>query len=421
MPIADVPFPKVTVCPPKGTYTNLNYDLLKAGNIMVDNSTAFSLLENFVKHFQNKDFNQSFFKISLFVEKDKYRNWYNGITEVPKTTVLNLVNDAHFQDYVSTFAKSGLIQTPHFEERFDVKKFEMIAKYWMFIQNPYYFVDDPLGLFGSSNDDEVNTPDGNMTMKVVYKIFEKESIRIKEKVLYNEESPALDLLLDSNETEYVHVFPLKRNFQFIKILMTRSISPLAFVSLNPELSTGFRVQWEFITNSTVTAVDRSSKWKTGTKHFKIMANMVFVTGNSMKDLMWNMTKQVKAEWLERLVTRRTNVDVDDMYYKMLKDLVERLVEHLPASDKVVMTEIVNDVEKEFAITEEDLDTAAKMYIYIIAPQSSYWVKYYKNYKRWMENSSLRRLLGKINYFLHILDICLDMLIIFSDCSCNQNK
>ena len=110
-----------------------------------------------------------------------------------------------------------------------------------------------------------------------------------------------------------------------------------------------------------------------------------------------------------------------MYYKMLKDLGERLVEHLPASDKVVMTEIVNDVEKEFAITEEDLDTAAKMYIYIIAPQSSYWVKYYKNYKRWMENSSLRRLLSKINYFLHILDICLDMLIIFSDCSCNQNK
>ena len=42
LPIADVPFPKVTVCPPKGTYTNLNYDLLKAGNIMVDNSTAFS-------------------------------------------------------------------------------------------------------------------------------------------------------------------------------------------------------------------------------------------------------------------------------------------------------------------------------------------------------------------------------------------
>ena len=183
--------------------------------------------------------------------------------------------------------------------------------------------------------------------------------------------------------------------------MTRSISPLAFVSLNPELSTGFRVQWEFITNSTVTAVDRSSKWKTGTKHFKIMANMVFVTGDSMKDLMWNMTKQVKAEWLERLVTRPTNVDVDDMYYKMLKDLGERLAEHLPASDKVVMTEIVNDVEKEFAIAEEDLDTAAKMYIYIIAPQSSYWVKYYKNYKRWMENSSLRRLLSKNKYFLHI--------------------
>ena len=29
LPISDVTFPKVTVCPPRGTYTNLNYDIMK--------------------------------------------------------------------------------------------------------------------------------------------------------------------------------------------------------------------------------------------------------------------------------------------------------------------------------------------------------------------------------------------------------
>ena len=31
-PIEDVTFPKVTICPPPNTYTNLNYDLMMAGN-----------------------------------------------------------------------------------------------------------------------------------------------------------------------------------------------------------------------------------------------------------------------------------------------------------------------------------------------------------------------------------------------------
>ena len=32
LPIADIKFPKVTVCPPKNTYTDLNYDLLISEN-----------------------------------------------------------------------------------------------------------------------------------------------------------------------------------------------------------------------------------------------------------------------------------------------------------------------------------------------------------------------------------------------------
>ena len=33
LPIEQIRFPKVTICPPPNTYTNLNYDLLRSGNM----------------------------------------------------------------------------------------------------------------------------------------------------------------------------------------------------------------------------------------------------------------------------------------------------------------------------------------------------------------------------------------------------
>ena len=38
-PISELPFPEVTVCPPLGSNTALNYDLVTANNITMDNET----------------------------------------------------------------------------------------------------------------------------------------------------------------------------------------------------------------------------------------------------------------------------------------------------------------------------------------------------------------------------------------------
>ena len=40
LPITEmITFPKVTVCPPKNTYTDLNYDLMMTENMTLDNDT----------------------------------------------------------------------------------------------------------------------------------------------------------------------------------------------------------------------------------------------------------------------------------------------------------------------------------------------------------------------------------------------
>ena len=38
-PMVEIKFPKVTVCPPKNTYTDLNYDLMMTENMTLDNDT----------------------------------------------------------------------------------------------------------------------------------------------------------------------------------------------------------------------------------------------------------------------------------------------------------------------------------------------------------------------------------------------
>ena len=45
-PITEITFPSITVCPPKNTYTNLNYDLVMVENITIGNDTR-KELENY--------------------------------------------------------------------------------------------------------------------------------------------------------------------------------------------------------------------------------------------------------------------------------------------------------------------------------------------------------------------------------------
>lgn len=75
LPIINLPFPKITVCPPKNTYTDLNLDLMNVGNMTFENdltngnSTASQLLEGFVEYFQHKKIIKKLFITSLLQRK----------------------------------------------------------------------------------------------------------------------------------------------------------------------------------------------------------------------------------------------------------------------------------------------------------------------------------------------------------------
>ena len=53
LPIERIRFPKVTVCPPKNTYTHLNYDLVNVENMTIDEERKNELFNLTVMLLQN--------------------------------------------------------------------------------------------------------------------------------------------------------------------------------------------------------------------------------------------------------------------------------------------------------------------------------------------------------------------------------
>ena len=141
-PMVEIKFPKVTVCPPKNTYTDLNYDLMMTENMTLDDKTRKILLKyamdilytqvyenvtkenitndrNNTKHFHNSEerlFDHLYetlkTNMSMLTDNDKYFNWYFGYTEIRKPFYFN--QSLHF--ILNSHSKNGTISNINFKD-----------------------------------------------------------------------------------------------------------------------------------------------------------------------------------------------------------------------------------------------------------------------------------------------------------------
>ena len=78
LPISAIKSPKIIVCPPPDTYTNLNPDVQEAGNNKIDfEKYSYNMTDDFINHFQDLDYQaHSLAYKEDFKEENEYRNWY---------------------------------------------------------------------------------------------------------------------------------------------------------------------------------------------------------------------------------------------------------------------------------------------------------------------------------------------------------
>ena len=83
-PITEITFPKVIVCPPKNTFTDLNYDLMMTENMTLNNDTRNELASYALKLIYDHDplYVGTMTNLSKFEDNDRYYNWYHGYTEI---------------------------------------------------------------------------------------------------------------------------------------------------------------------------------------------------------------------------------------------------------------------------------------------------------------------------------------------------
>ena len=111
LPISDITFPKVTVCPPKNTFTNLNHELVLADNKTWTDEMSYDWDDHAMKL---KDEHVFMDVWNTIQEDNRYFNWYQGYTKIdPPTKKRNksMIN-------IETFATSGVIRTQYYDEPF---------------------------------------------------------------------------------------------------------------------------------------------------------------------------------------------------------------------------------------------------------------------------------------------------------------
>jgi hypothetical protein len=82
LPISKAPFPIINVCPPKDTFTSLNFDLMKADNATFDTDIRNDLVVECVQLYQDMEFGEAIFEQTSFKEENKYLNWYLGFSRI---------------------------------------------------------------------------------------------------------------------------------------------------------------------------------------------------------------------------------------------------------------------------------------------------------------------------------------------------
>ena len=124
LPISQITFPNVTVCPREKSFLNLNHDIKQSENVKLDNSTRKELFAYALDVIQDEFYIEIMSNLSKVEDPDRYYNWYHGYTEIKYPYFKTAENENKLIYWLHTSATSGNISTKYFGEKFDTNKVE---------------------------------------------------------------------------------------------------------------------------------------------------------------------------------------------------------------------------------------------------------------------------------------------------------
>ena len=237
LPITELTFPKVTVCPPKNTYTDLNYDLMMTGNMTMDNDTRQELTNYALEMLYDQLYEGMMKTMSKLEENDRYYNWYHGYTKIK----IPYWYDRYNYD-VSTATISGSVTTHHFGDRFDAAKVDTRLRYEVNVYPPAS-VRNNTNVTLHLDVEKVSLQDlssGQDTLKVGW-----------------------NTMMETHRT-YNHTPPTRDRYY---ITLYRAVLPADVRKQSLETMPGYRVSWHY----SGTEVEPEAKYYNNTDYLSTMA------------------------------------------------------------------------------------------------------------------------------------------------------
>ena len=113
LPITNIELPKVTVCPPKNTFTDLNYDLM-----MIENMTLTEKMQDEMFSYAVEVLNEDVLSQNnwgMIHEENRFYNWFNGYTQIKAPSY---DHGGNVEIHIFTSATSGIVTTRYYGEKF---------------------------------------------------------------------------------------------------------------------------------------------------------------------------------------------------------------------------------------------------------------------------------------------------------------
>ena len=141
LPISDLDFPNVTVCPPRNSFTSLNPDLVRARNVTFEAERRKELSDFLADFVFDTNYNRRYSAFAAYEDKE---NWYTGETQIslPFTGPDNILHqEFRFQNITGTFS------TAFFRQPFNESSFESLISISICLEFPRHFEVDKGGIY----------------------------------------------------------------------------------------------------------------------------------------------------------------------------------------------------------------------------------------------------------------------------------
>ena len=244
IPINEIPFPKVMVCPPKHTYTDLNFDLLNTENMTIDNKTRNELISYSLELLYDHLHNNMMRNLSNLEDKERYYNWYHGYTRIILPSYTNT-----FRYEVYTSATSGHISTQYFGDDFDVLKVGRNLKYSINIKPPPSTINSlsqsNYNMFSNSYMFEDYEDDSNDEDEVNVALH-FDIVKISMKDLSGEDIFKVDdNYYPTSDEKQVTYNITSLGDRFVTIMLTRDVTLEDVKKQRLDVMPGFRINWHY--------------------------------------------------------------------------------------------------------------------------------------------------------------------------------